>query len=142
MGEEIEELVAAYTRFQWNPAAVSRLADTLDDLDERGRRVLLMRLANELDDHEDLNVLYVKEAEIRRDLVRSPLPLCVGMAERLGYPHLGAELARVFKATLESEVSPTLWGAHDESFVLAPASHTWRPVVVARWGPARLLRLF
>ena len=141
VGEEIEELVAAYTRFPWNPAAIVRLADNLDGLDERGRRVLLMRLANELDDHEDLNVLYVKEAEIRRDLVRAPLPLCLGMAEHLGYPHLGEELARVFKATLETEVSPALRGVHDESFVLAPASHVWRPRVLARWGLARLLRL-
>jgi len=60
------------------------------------------------------------------------------MAERLGYPALALELAHVLDETLSAEVPPSLQGPHSDAFLLAPASHTWRPAVVCRWVLASL----
>jgi (p)ppGpp synthase/HD superfamily hydrolase len=138
VGEEVEDLVFRYTRLRWTAATIGAHAYTAASLEAEDRRVLLMRLANEVDDHQDLGLLYVAEVERRREFIRTALHPCVEMAERLGYPALAIELARVFKETLTADVSPSLRGPEDESYLLAPASHTWRPGVVSRWVLARL----
>jgi (p)ppGpp synthase/HD superfamily hydrolase len=140
VGDEVEELIAGYTSLRWTAETIGALADTMESLSERERQVILMRLANELDDHQDLGLLYVAEVARRRELIRGGLHRCVALAERLGYPALATELARVFKETMTGEIPSALRGPRDDSFLLAPASHTWRPGVVARWALARLLR--
>jgi (p)ppGpp synthase/HD superfamily hydrolase len=138
VGEDAEDLIVRYTKLRWTAETVGILADTAASMDDDDRRVLLMRLANEVDDHQDLGLLYVAEAEHRREFIRTALHRCVAMAEQLGYPALATELARVLKETLTSDVPSALRGPKDESFLLAPASHSWRSAVVARWMLARL----
>src|SRR5690349_15945772 len=53
-GSEAEGYVAAYAALRWSAEAVASLRAGLDDLDESGRCVLLIRLANELEDCLDL----------------------------------------------------------------------------------------
>ena len=140
VGEEAEDLVVRYTKLSWTAETIGSLADTASSMDGDDRRVLLVRLANEVDDHQDLGLLYVAEAERRREFIRTALHRCVEMAEQLGYPALAIELARVLKETLIGDVPSALRGSKDESFLLAPASHSWRSAVVARWMLARLTR--
>jgi (p)ppGpp synthase/HD superfamily hydrolase len=140
VGDQAEELIARYAELRWTAETIGALADTVDSLAERDRWVLLMRLANEVDDHQDLGLLYVAAVERRREFIRTALHRCVAMAERLGYPGLATELSRVLKETMTAEVAPALRGPKDGSFLLAPASHTWRPRVAARRLLARLLR--
>src|SRR5438876_306006 len=52
------------------------------------RDVQLVRLANELEDHLDLGILYTGDAERRRQYMRTHLSLCVEMAAWLGAPEL------------------------------------------------------
>ncbi|HEY4909271.1 MAG TPA: HD domain-containing protein [Methylomirabilota bacterium] len=137
VGSEVEQLVAEYTRLPWRAKTIAALADDVDSLTEEQRSVLLIRLANEVDDHQDQGLLYVREVAHRQEFIRTALRPCVGIAERLGYPALAAELARVFEETMTGEIPATLQGPGDESFLLAPSSHTWRPAVVARWVLAR-----
>jgi (p)ppGpp synthase/HD superfamily hydrolase len=140
VGEEVEALVLGYTLLPWTAETIGALADTAASSEAEERQVLLLRLANEVDDHQDLGLLYVAEAERRREFIRTALHQCVEMAERLGYPALALELARVLRETLTAAVPSALSGPHDESFLLAPASHTWRPAVVSRWTLACLSR--
>lgn len=140
IGEEVEDLVFRYTRLRWTAETIGALAYTAASMEAPDRRVLLMRLANEVDDHQDLGLLYVAEVEHRREFIRTALHPGVEMAERLGYPALAIELARVLRETLTADVTPALRGPQDDSFLLAPASHTWRPGVVSRWVLARLSR--
>jgi (p)ppGpp synthase/HD superfamily hydrolase len=140
VGEEAEDLIARYTRLPWRAETVGTLADTAASLGEADRLVVLIRLANELDDHEDRGLLYVADVEHRRKFIRTALHRCVEMAEQLGQPALAIELARVLKETLTMDIAPGLRGPRDDSFLLAPASHGWRPAVVARWVLARIAR--
>jgi len=140
VGAEAEELVAGYTRLPWTAATVASLASLAGSLTEPERAVLLVRLANEVDDHQDQNLLYVTAAGHRREFIWTTLHRCPGIAERLGYPALAGELTRVFKETMTGEAPVALQGPGDDSFVVAPASHTWRPAVVARWIFARAWR--
>jgi len=136
VGEEVEALVLGYTRMPWTVETIGALADTAAS--SKDRQVVLMRLANEVDDHQDLGMLYVSAVERRREFIRTALHRCPEMAERLGYPALALELAHVLDETLSAEVPPSLQGPQNDAFLLAPASHTWRPAVVCRWVLARL----
>ena len=140
VGDEAEDLITRYTELRWSTETVGTLADTAASMDEADRRVMLIRLANELDDHQDRGLLYVAGVARRRTFIRTSLHRCVEMAERLGHPALAIELARVLKETLTADVPPGLRGPTDDSFLLAPASHSWRAAVVARWILARLAR--
>ena len=127
VGEEAEDLVVRYTKLPWTAETVGTLADTAASRDDGDRRVLLMRLANEVDDHEDLGLLHVAEAEHRREFIRTALHRCVAMAEQLGYPALAIELARVLKETLTSDVPwilpmPSIRPACDTTCTATPAS--------------------
>ena len=138
VGEEVEALVLGYTRLPWTVKTIGALVDTAAS--SRDSQVLLMRLANEVDDHQDLGMLYVSAVERRREFIRTALHRCPEMAERLGYPALALELAHVLDETLSAEVPPSLQGPQNDAFLLAPASHTWRPAVVSRWALAKLAR--
>jgi (p)ppGpp synthase/HD superfamily hydrolase len=138
VGEEVEALVLGYMRLPWRAETIGALTDTAAESAGRDRHVLLMRLANELDDHQDLGLLYVAGVERRREFIRTALHQCVEMAERLGHPALALELAHVLDETLGADVPSALRGGQDDAFILAPASHTWRPAVVSRWMLARL----
>jgi (p)ppGpp synthase/HD superfamily hydrolase len=104
VGDEIEALVLAYTLLPWTGETIRRLATTVASLETQQRHVLLVRLANEVDDHQDRGLLYVSDPERRRDFIRMALHRCEEMAERLGYPALARELARVLNETLTAAV--------------------------------------
>lgn len=104
VGLQVEELVAGYTALRWNRATVSAIATELKTYDAIGRGAVLMRLANEVDEHLDGGVLYLPDAERRRNADMLLLPSLVTMAEELGYPILASELARVFEETMSSTI--------------------------------------
>jgi len=58
VGEEIEDLIARYTRLTWMPNTIPGIRARLDAMSPLERDVLLVRLANELEDHLDLGILY------------------------------------------------------------------------------------
>jgi (p)ppGpp synthase/HD superfamily hydrolase len=138
VGAEIEDLVTGYTTLRWNAQTIPVVHGRLDTMDGRERDVLLVRLANELEDHLDLGVLYCGNAERRREYVRSSLYRCIDMAVRLGFPELASELDGAFKATLAEDVPVAFRRGENESFRLAPTSHGLRLAVRLRRLLARL----
>src|SRR5690349_1318442 len=56
VGPEAESLVDRYTSFRWRAEALPGLRAALPSLDALDRDVVLMRLANEVDDHLDLGI--------------------------------------------------------------------------------------
>jgi hypothetical protein len=138
VGPEAEDLVARYTAFGWAPSAIAGFDVRLDAMEPPEKEVLLMRLANELDDHLDLGVLYCADAERRRERVRSSLLPCVNIARRLGFPGLANSLSEAFQETLSAQIPSTLRGRASASFVVAPASHRLRSSVRLRRLLARL----
>jgi (p)ppGpp synthase/HD superfamily hydrolase len=134
VGPEVEDLVSRYTSLRWQADTIPKIHERLEALDSRERDVLLVRLANELEDHLDLGALYCADAARRRDHVSTSLHLCVDMAKRLGSPELATALAQAFTETLSADVPMALRRGDSGSFVVAPASYA------LRW-PVRLRRL-
>jgi len=134
VGEESEGLIARYTGFRWRCESLSSLGATLSGLNRADRDVVLMRLANELDDHLDLGILYYADAERRRELLE-PLAVCVDLARDLGHYRLADALDDTFAACRAAKMpADTSRPGGRGSFLLAPASH--RPTLrirLAHW---------
>lgn len=140
VGEETEGLVAQYTDLPWHADTIAKIRDRMDDMMPAERDVLLIRLANELEDHLDLGVLYLGNAERRRQYMRTHLSPCVEMAERLGARELATALSATFDEVDKAEVPASLRRSEDASFLVPPASHRARPRIVASHLIDRLRR--
>lgn len=132
VGEEIEDLVARYTAFDWNRNTIPQIRERVETLTPIERDVLVIRLANELEDHLDYGVLYCGNGEKRREYIRSPLNQSVDMARALGLDALASELDRAFRDTLAAELPSSLRNPRDYTYVQRPASLAPRLTVAAR----------
>ncbi len=138
VGPDVEDLIARYTRFDWNKNTIPSIRARVAGLTPIERDVLVIRLANELEDHLDYGVLYCGNGEARREYIRSPLNQSVDMARQLGLSALAAALDAAFTETLAADLPPSLRNTHDYTFVQPPASHSPRfSVAVRRYLDAR-----
>jgi hypothetical protein len=87
-----------------------------------------MRLANELEDYLDLGVLYCSNAEIRQQSAERRGPIIVDMANKLGFPTLAAELARVFRETMSGKIPLELHSKSNQNcaYLVPPRSYQKR----------------
>ncbi len=138
VGVDVEELIASYTRFEWNSRTIPGIRQRVPSLGPAEREVLIIRLANELEDHLDCGVLYCGNGEQRRAYIRSPLKQSVDMARSLGQMKLADSLDEAFQETLRVELPAALRNQHDYTFVQPPLSHRPRlKVAVRRFLDAR-----
>jgi (p)ppGpp synthase/HD superfamily hydrolase len=137
VGRDTEVLIARYTDWAWNETAVLALRGRVASLPLHDRTVLLMRLANELEDHLDLGIAYCRDAEHRRGLIRSWLHTCVDLAEELGQPDLAGWLADAFRDNLSALVHRELMADRSISYTLTAASYRPRLLVRLRRVLAR-----
>ena len=103
-GTDVESLVAHYTTTPWDKQTISGFQTSLPPQGSVAREVLLIRLANELEDHSDCAALYSGAAEYRREIIKSYLFQCVDISEKLGYTDLAIGLSRAFEETLSVEL--------------------------------------
>ena len=85
LGDAVEEGIYRYGRTPWNHASISQLAQRIELISEQEREILILRLANELEDHLDLAMSYCAEA--RRKIDES-FPLFAPIAQALGFEGL------------------------------------------------------
>jgi len=130
VGGEAEDLVTRYAALPWNARAVLSLRRNLAALSPADRAVILMRLANELEDHLDLGIAFCRDADQRRQQIRGWLHVCVDLADELGDPDLANALRRAFDAALSTTVPACLVSPYSITYTLAPASH--RPRLAIR----------
>lgn len=140
VGAQAEHLVASHTAFPWDKEAISALYHNLPVPGSVEREVLMIRLANELEDHLDFAALYSGNAEYRRNVISSYLFQCIDIAENLGFPALASALSRAFEETLSVELPPALQQENKNltdketvylihcksSFLFPPATHGLR----------------
>lgn len=129
VGGESEGLIARYTGFRWRVEALPGLRAAVSGLDGADREVVVMRLANELDDHLDLGILHYADAERKLKLLDA-LAVCVDLARDLGHPRLADALADAFAACRAARIPGATSDPSGGSFLLAPASH--RPALRVR----------
>jgi len=140
LGIEAEDLVARYANFEWTAAGLATLRDRLPALAPADRDVVLIRLANELDDHLDLAALYSGNAEARRRRIGAGLGVAVDIARDLGALELASSLDRAFRVTLTTDLPNVLRTAHAASYSLMPPSAMRRQWVKIRRGVTALTR--
>jgi (p)ppGpp synthase/HD superfamily hydrolase len=139
LGAETEDLIARYTDLEWSTAALPDLRARLPKMSPTDREVVLIRLANELDDHLDLEALYCGNAEARRRRIGGGVRIAAEMARDLGAPALAASLDRALDATLATELPSALRTDSASSFSIAPASAIRRQSVKAWRLPGRAI---
>jgi (p)ppGpp synthase/HD superfamily hydrolase len=131
VGEEVEEYIARYTAMQWDQQTIPIICDRLNSFDAIDRDVLLIRLANELEEYLDLGIIYCGDAKYQRYINYSG-HLIVNMAERLGFSRLAKELETVFQETGAVEIPPEVsnQSGYNTSYIIAPKSYRKRLFVL------------
>jgi (p)ppGpp synthase/HD superfamily hydrolase len=139
VGQEVEEYVARYTAFMWEPKDIRALDERFHELGPVERDLVLMRLANQVDELLDLGVLYCFAAEKRRQHYVDLGPVTVGLAEKLGFPTLAAELTRVVHETASAKIPAEFRRRYTNEILIAPKSYCRRPAIVFRQKLSRAL---
>jgi (p)ppGpp synthase/HD superfamily hydrolase len=112
VGDEVEALVAGYDRLPWyEPEALEAHLRRLDGYVPPLRALLVIRLANELEDHLDLGLAY-RARFPSRDEVRPTGPLKIELARRLGLTALADELEAAFRAIAAARLPEGLARKH------------------------------
>jgi hypothetical protein len=105
LGDGVERLVAAYRDMPWNLATLPALARESRSASGERADVLLLRLANELDDHLDCSMAYCAGERRRID---AAFGLWVDMATSLGFPALARALRQCRIQHAECNWAPVL----------------------------------
>ena len=132
VGEEVENYVARYDLLLWNPPRIQIIRDTFDELDAVDRKVLLIRLSNELEHHLDLAALYFagnesKQAGHQRYIQRDG-PIMMEIAERLGARALAAEMQIAFNQIIMADlpIEPCIRSNHYGAYFVRSKSNRER----------------
>ncbi len=131
VGEEIEEYVARYTACKWDDQTIHIISDRFDALDAIDRDILLIRLANELEEHLDFGILYCGNDKYQQYIAHNGY-LIIEMAQKLGFPPLASELDKVLKETATAQIPLELGNQSNQnsSFFIPPKSYQKRLSVV------------
>jgi hypothetical protein len=123
LGEAIEDYIARYTALVWNEVTVLRVYTHFADLSPVDRDVLLIRLANELEEYLDLGICYCGAVKQARYLQHQDF-LILEMARELA----GDTFADTFRQALDTcnSAQPSLRSlthSASASYRVAPLSH-------------------
>lgn len=105
IGDEAESLVWRYQEMVWTSTVIQRVHNDFAILKEIDRAVVLIRLANELDDQLDLAMRYVDPAKDEHRVLR---PIFIALAKALQKPQLAAALTESYRDTDEAEWASAL----------------------------------
>ena len=124
VGQEGEEYIARYATLPWTRKQISSMHRDVATLGVIDRGVALLHLANLLEDHLDLGILYCPNAEKRLQRIQEIGTLVIELAGKLEFPALGVELERVFNENLEGEIPLELrsHSASNNAFLIIPLS--------------------
>jgi (p)ppGpp synthase/HD superfamily hydrolase len=131
-GQEVEELVARYSRLVWTTPGIQTLHAALHKMDSIEREVVLLRLTNELEDLLDLGLFYWSAPKSRLEYVERKGHLMVEIAAHLGYPRLAAELSDGLAQTRSAAITLDVQQWRNEVLVIFPPSYSER--WSARWS--------
>jgi (p)ppGpp synthase/HD superfamily hydrolase len=115
LGEDAERLVAEYTRFPWSAADFARESERGDAMTEREKDLVLLRLANEIDDLADQGILYYADGERRRAEALKAGPAWIAWGKQLS-PELAAALAGGLEDLQSARVPAELQTESTKSF--------------------------
>jgi len=134
IGVAAERLVDRYAGFPWGtPDIVRGYLEAIDEQSDDARELILMKLANELDDHLDAAPAFVtREGATVHD--PSYGAEYVALAAALGRDALASDLREAFDLCRRVDLPPELARAHGGSYELR--SRLWKANPVERIGGA------
>ncbi len=143
VGDEAAELIERYTRFPWTERTIMELRHGTTSLSESDVHVVVMRLANTLEDYLDLGMAYSTKGQKPKH-AEGVVEATVDLAEALNYPMLATELKAAFEENRTAAVPTSMKSPNDRSFTVAPLSHHRRRHLLAvdlvRRGRGRIVK--
>ena len=138
-GQKVEEYVYRYTLWPEEDKPSTSAADYVNVLTSLEKDVLLIRLANQLEEYVDLGMLYSDHGR-QSKYVSDENYIFVEVAQVLGFPSLAAELKVVFDEVFSTKIPPILANIteHSGSYLLPPKTHQKRFSVALSSGIRRL----
>lgn len=134
IGEIAEALVRGYPDLAWNrPGVFDDYAARVDVLDKTTRRLVTMKLCNELEDHLDAAPAFLPLAEDRRRYLRFGKDY-VALARALGRDELAADLDEAMERCRSAGIPPALLCDSTGSFELR--TRLWLANPIERLGSA------
>ena len=126
VGAHVEEYIAGYNELKWNQEVARSLYAELNTLSQLERDVVLIRLANELEDYLDLGILFCgNKKRAQGGYLDSGGNILCDIAKELGFPELAdvlkTEFEKVEAASKQERFAIT--GNRDFSFLAAPLSY-------------------
>jgi hypothetical protein len=125
VGLATEALIFAYATSPWNADAFADANANLAEFDRTRRDVLLMRLANEVDEHADFAIQYSDKGGFLRDSGDRLQPMAA-LADRLECPKLAATFRLLFDEQRGVSVPSVLRASTHTSPARASASFSAR----------------
>ena len=125
LDEKTEEMIYLYDSTLFRTSALlNTYLENIAGYPEVMKTVLLMRLANELEDYMDLGMAFRGKYPYR-EIIEKNGKLVIELARRLGRPQLASELDEAFVATLASELPEAVKTHRHDAFEL-PRHRDWR----------------
>jgi (p)ppGpp synthase/HD superfamily hydrolase len=129
VGPEVERLVSVYATRPWNPSTVTAWTQNVGTLDADTRQIVLIRLADTLEDALDHGLQLSAKMENPNRAI-SPDALAT-LANMLGYAELGISLRNVLQAGEDTIGLNLLRQGDSGSYMVCPAS--WRERLIPRF---------
>lgn len=148
VGQKVEEYIYTYTLWPEEDKVTTSATDYVNALTSLEKDVLLIRLANHLEEYLDLGMLYSGHGR-QNKYIKDESYISVELAQVLGFPNLAAELKIVFDRAFSTTLPLALANitGHNGSYLLPPKTHQKRFSVALynglrrlRFGIARRLR--
>jgi (p)ppGpp synthase/HD superfamily hydrolase len=143
IGTAAEHLVFDYEQLPWTSATISAYAHQTEGMTNERHDVLFIRMANELEEHLDCNILYCNDAKHRLQRLDELADTMVHLSRGLGFGALATELDSAFAQCQTEKVSDALPRPGSKSYLVPPRSFSRRydnrlRTVIGRWR--RILR--
>jgi hypothetical protein len=137
VGAPAELVVLHYSSTTWDLPTITRIGSGADPLDQGTRDVLLVRLANEVDEHVDLGVQYADRGGSELYGVEARAAM-VALARRLDHEPLARVLSELGEAERGAEVPSVLRSGLRASELRPPRSYRrrYRTAVSISWRRA------
>jgi len=132
VGADAEDYIWRYHGLRWTTESLPSLAAAVGTLPARDRSVVLIRLANELEEHLDCGIQFCANGAQRMARVASLGPLFVEMAQTIGQPGLADELSAAFAENCTTPIPDELRSTTSYSFLEPPRSYGRRWTVRLR----------
>jgi (p)ppGpp synthase/HD superfamily hydrolase len=132
IGAEAEELVARYTVGSRSLTGIMASHARFQQMSPAERDILLIQLANELDDYRDLASNHAANADERIAVIRQCGPHQAEMAEWLGRPELAQALRETYGQSIAAFVPKPLLSEFAYGYEIVPQSCQVRPNILAR----------